>query len=126
MGAVDDLLALRWTESLVKALFEEQKSLERLKKNCSSRKKGKYLEKRLENVQEKLAKEIESYIDFREEVIEILKRIDDGQIRCVLELRYVNYLSWEEIAGRLKFSKRHILRLNEKGLKMLEEIENGD
>ena len=42
MGAVDDLLALRWTESLVKALFEEQESLDRLKKNCRSRKKGDY------------------------------------------------------------------------------------
>ena len=124
MRAVDDLQALRWTESLVKALLEEQERLEQLKKNCRSMKKSKYLEKRLEDMQEKLLNEIESYVCLREDVFNVLKKIDDRQIRCVLELRYVNYLSWEEIARRLKFSKRHVLRLNEKGLKILETIKN--
>ena len=109
---------------MVKALLEEQERLEQLKKNCRSMKKSKYLEKRLEDMQEKLLNEIESYVCLREDVFNVLKKIDDRQIRCVLELRYVNYLSWEEIARRLKFSKRHVLRLNEKGLKILETIKN--
>ena len=75
------------------------------------------------NIQIKLQDEVESYISLREEVLENLQKLTDRRMRLVLELRYVNYLSWQEIAKRTGFSRRHVLRINEMGLKKLEIME---
>ena len=123
MGIVDEMQALRWTEGLIKALVEEQGHLEMLKKSCRGLKKGKYLEGRLANIQTKLQDEVESYIGLREEVLKNLQKLTDRRMHLVLELRYVNYLSWQEIAKRTGFSRRHVLRIIEMGLKKLEVME---
>ena len=119
MSVVDDLQALRWTENLVMALLDEQRRMEKIKEGCHSVKKGRYLEERLGDIQKKLQIEINTYIGLREEVLDVLQKVDDMRIRCVLELRYVNYLSWQEIAKRMGFSRRHVLRMNEMGLKKI-------
>ena len=94
-----------------------------LKKSCRGLKKGKYLEGRLANIQTKLQDEVESYIGLREEVLKNLQKLTDRRMHLVLELRYVNYLSWQEISKRTGFSRRHVLRINEMGLKKLEVME---
>jgi len=56
---------------------------------------------------------------------EAIKKIDDIENRThrlLLTLRYVNNLSWEEIAGKMNYSSGHIVqRLHPKALTEFEK-----
>lgn len=46
-----------------------------------------------------------------------IRRVSNSEVAAVLEMRYLSFMSWEEIAGSLEYSVRHIFRLHRMGLK---------
>lgn len=49
-------------------------------------------------------------------VNDAIDAVEDQRYRQVLEMRYRNYLSWEEIGEKLNYDPRHVQRLHGKGL----------
>ncbi len=54
------------------------------------------------------------------EIGRTIKRIDNSNVEAVLEMRYLSFMGWEEIAECLRFSARHVFRLHRIGLKRVE------
>jgi len=60
--------------------------------------------------------EIDKLCHIRREVQASIKMIDEAAYRNVLELRYIQGLSWEQIAVNLYYTYRHVTRLHGEAL----------
>lgn len=58
-------------------------------------------ERRVERLKRKLQRRLEEVMEKREEIEEYIDSIDDSQIRMILTLRYVNGLSWQQVAEHI-------------------------
>jgi len=58
-------------------------------------------EKRLRRLKRKLERRLEEVMEKREEIEEYINSIDDSMIRMILTLRYINGLSWRQIANHI-------------------------
>lgn len=60
--------------------------------------------------------QIDELVGFKKEVINKINRLSKEEFRTVLTNRYINHMEWEEIAEKMHYSKRHILRWHGKAL----------
>lgn len=56
------------------------------------------------------------------EIFKAISRIEDSTLRTLLELRYLSFKTWEEIAVEMNYGYRHICRLHGKALKNLKDV----
>ena len=61
--------------------------------------------------------DIDRLVDLNNEILSVLNCIDDAECRLLLEKRYLNWESWEDIAAELCVSAPSVYRLHEKALK---------
>ena len=61
--------------------------------------------------------EINSLLDTRAKIREKIMHLDNGDERRILLLRYINNLSWQEIALNIRLSLRQIFRIHQNALK---------
>ncbi len=69
--------------------------------------------------------DIDTLVDLKREIISVIKRIQNPEFQTLLELRYLCFISWEQIAVDLEYSSQHIYRLHEKALNAVAVPENG-
>ena len=69
---------------------------------------------------EELEKAIYRYTAHRQKVIEALERLPEKEYK-VLHMFYIRYMSWEEIANEMHYSRVQIWRFWKKGLKILKD-----
>jgi len=124
MGVVDDLRGLMWTEELILTLLSEKEYWSKLGESLNNKKdRGKKIAEEIKRIDNKLDEEVESYIEMRGRVQEVLEQVDEINLRCVLQMRYMNNKSWDDIAKALSFSRRHVMRLHEQAVKKIECLE---
>ena len=58
-------------------------------------------ERRLQRLKNRLQRRLEELMDKREEIEEYIDNIDDSQIRMIMTLRYINGLSWGQVAEHI-------------------------
>ena len=72
-----------------------------------------------------MAKEIETETErllrVKTETMQTIWAVEDTTCRTLLELRYISFLPWETIADDMDVSKRRVLQLHTKALKMVEQ-----
>ena len=64
---------------------------------------------------------LNSLNDYRMKVFELLSSIPDPTARCVLEYRYIALLKFEDIAKKLLYSTRQVLRYYNDGVNYISE-----
>lgn len=57
----------------------------------------------------------------KREVAEMIDTVEENQLRTLLELRYRNYLSFEEVAVEMKYSYDWVRHLHKKALAVIAE-----
>ena len=71
-----------------------------------------------------MAKEIETETErllrVKTESMQTIWAVEDTTCRTLLELRYISFLPWEDIANDMDVSKRWVLQLHTKALKIVE------
>ncbi len=75
-------------------------------------------------LEEEINKEINTLVDTKVQIIEIIKEISDKEQQMVLEKRYLNFLPFEQIAVDLNFSIQHVFRIHKKALSEIEPVIN--
>ena len=70
----------------------------------------------LEAAEDRLVREIAALCRAREQIDRAIASVPDVNQRRVLELRYRNYLTWEEIAREMPCDIRTVYRLHGRGL----------
>ena len=64
--------------------------------------------------------ETERLLRVQTETMQTIWAVEDDTCRTLLELRYISFLPWESIADEMDVSKRRVLQLHAKSLKMVE------
>lgn len=68
-------------------------------------------------LQEEIQEEIDGLVQVEREIGRaITKAVEDPTLRALLEMRYLNYLKWEEIAMRLDVTFRWTMTLHRRAL----------
>ena len=67
---------------------------------------------------------LEHYIDRLNEIRLLIDLLEDDTLKLILEYKYVQYKSFDEIAELMFFSSRHIRRLHKKAILGLLDIIN--
>lgn len=70
---------------------------------------------------EEINRIIDQYVDHKRKVIEVLERLPEKEYG-VLHRRYIRYMSWDEIALDMNYSRMQIWRIWKKSLKMLKDV----
>ncbi len=61
--------------------------------------------------------DIDHLVDLKESILSVIKAVDDEECRLLLEKRYLNFESWEDIAAEMCTSTKNIFRLHAQALK---------
>lgn len=82
---------------------------------------------KIEELERQLAVEVNEFVDFKTQLVDMVRQIPNFDERTVIEMRYIDSLSWDEIADRCDYSLRWIYKLHGRGLRAFEEVmKDGD
>lgn len=68
--------------------------------------------------------DIDQLVDLKREMVAVIKAVADPEYQTLLELRFLCFKTWEQIAVDMNYSIQHIYRLRDKALKMVVAPEN--
>ena len=55
-------------------------------------------------------------VELKGEIVSVIKKIDDPEHQTLLELRYLCFKTWEQIAVDMNYSVRNIYKLHDQSL----------
>ena len=60
--------------------------------------------------------DIDRLVDLKREIIEVVNSVQPAECQLVLEMRYLSFMTWEEIADRMNYSYRQVHRIHGQAL----------
>ena len=64
--------------------------------------------------------DIDTLVDLKAEIMRCIKQLDNTEYQTLLELRYLCFKRWEEIAIDLNYSMQYAFRMHERALEAAE------
>jgi len=61
--------------------------------------------------------DIDTLVDLQRKITDIIKRVSNPEYQILLELRYLCFENWEQVAGEMHYSVQHVYRLHDKALR---------
>ena len=68
------------------------------------------------DLENEINEDIDALVDLKSEIMRRIKRVENTEYQTILELRYLCFKRWEEIAVEMNFSLQHLYRLHEKAV----------
>jgi DNA-directed RNA polymerase specialized sigma subunit len=78
---------------------------------------------KMADLESEIDADLEDLVDLKREIVSVIKRVDNKECQTLLELRYLCYKTWEQIAVDMKYGIDNIYRLHRRALKSLPDIE---
>lgn len=73
---------------------------------------------------EEISRDIDRLIDLKAEAKVLFARLDDDlKYKSVMELRYLECMSWRNVAQSLHFSYKHVFKLHGEALRRLYDVD---
>ena len=67
---------------------------------------------RIIDLQNEINRDIDELVDLKAEIREVIDTVPDTDLRLILEERYLNWKSWEQIAVSLGYNLRYVHKLH--------------
>ena len=67
-------------------------------------------------MENEINRDIDNLVDLKREMVSVIKAVTDPEYQTILELRYLCFKSWEQIAVDMNYSIQHIYRLRDRAL----------
>lgn len=67
-------------------------------------------------LENEINKDVLELVAIKAQIMDSIKAVQDPELQLLLELRYLNYVSWEQIALKLNFSIDNVFKLHKKAL----------
>ena len=64
--------------------------------------------------------EIDHLVDLKREIREVISAVKNLECQTLLELRYLCFKTWEQIAVQMNYSTKYVFDLHRTALKMIE------
>lgn len=71
------------------------------------------------DLQEEINRDIDALVNLKVEIYSVVQAIENVECRTLLELRYLSFMRWEEIAVKLNYGIENVYRLHRKALAMV-------
>lgn len=66
--------------------------------------------------------DIDSLVDLKREIIDCIRMVVKPEYKTILELRYLSFKGWAEIAKSMGYEMRYLLKLHRLALLKFEEV----
>lgn len=74
------------------------------------------------DLENEINSDIDRLVDLKRDVMDTISKVQDPNVLMLLELRYLSFMSWEDIAAEMDYSYRWVHILHSKGLAAVEKI----
>ena len=64
--------------------------------------------------------DIDQLVDLKRDIVAIIKAVENPEYQTLLELRYLCFKTWEQIAVQMNYSTKYVFDLHRAALKMIE------
>ena len=71
------------------------------------------------DLESEIDRDIDALVDLKQEVKTAISKVEDEKYRVLLELRYINQKSWEEIANQLGYDLRYTHKIHGRALQKI-------
>ena len=71
------------------------------------------------DLENEIDEEIDRLVDLKHEIVSLIKKVKNPEYQTLLELRYLNFKTWEQIASEMHYSIQHTFRIHDKALSLL-------
>lgn len=68
------------------------------------------------DLENEINKDVLELVEIKSQIMDSIKAVEDPELQLLLELRYLNYVAWEQIAVRMNFSIDNVFKLHKKAL----------
>ena len=65
-------------------------------------------------MENEINRDIDNLVDLKREMVSVIKAVADPEQQTILELRYLCFKSWEQIAVDMNYSIQHVYRLRDR------------
>ena len=69
------------------------------------------------DLENEINRDIDNLVDLKRDMVSVIKAVTDPEYQTLLELRFLCFRTWEQIAVDMNYSIQHIYRLYDKALK---------
>ena len=69
------------------------------------------------DLETEINKDIEKLVEIKKNIVSTIKKVQNPELQTLLELRYLCFRTWEQIALEMGYSVQHIFRMHDKALK---------
>lgn len=69
------------------------------------------------DLQAEINRDIDALVDLKREMVRAIKAVDNTEYQTLLELRYLCFKTWEQIAVDMGYSVRHVYRLHDEAVR---------
>ena len=74
------------------------------------------------DLENEVNRDIDRLIDLKREILQIIQNVRDPRYQSLLEMRYLGYMKWEDIAEQLECDVRTVYRTHEGALRAVNSI----
>ena len=75
------------------------------------------------DMERELNTDIDTLVDLKREMTGFIKQVKSPQHQLILEMRYLTYKNWKDIAEALELDERYVYKLHGAALKQFEKIQ---
>lgn len=85
-----------------------------------------YVITKMIDMEKELNTEIDALVDFKSEIMRLIKKIADPELQILLEQRYLCFKTWRQISDEMGYSEQHIFRLHARALELIKTSNSGE
>ena len=74
------------------------------------------------DLQAEINHEVDRLVDIKREIMHVIRNVDDTDCRLLLEMRYLCYRSWEQIAVDMGYCIDNVFRVHRKALRFVDAV----
>jgi len=71
------------------------------------------------DLQAEINRDIDRLVDLKREMVRLIKAVDNTEYQTLLELRYLCFKTWEQIAVDMGYNVRHVYRLHDEAMEKI-------
>lgn len=74
------------------------------------------------DLEEEINKDIEKLVEIKKNIVSTIKKVQNPELQTLLELRYLCFRTWEQIAVEMNYDLRYLHKLHRRSLEVCDEI----
>lgn len=71
------------------------------------------------DLQAEINRDIDQLVDLKREMVRLIKAVNNTEYQTLLELRYLCFKTWEQIAVDMGYNVRHVYRLHDEAVERI-------